>query len=207
MQKPSTYAFECILSVVDYLQNTNDLGITFGNAHGITGIYEASTVEGVSPEMQPVTWNDSAFGDLSPHMGCFVRSNYGASSWISKQIKFFTPKSSCEAEVGALMIGVKETMFNRHITEEFGIRIFGPSTIYTDNKAAYDLMTKGGVTKNTVHFERWLHYVRELYLRGKIRVFLVSTDVMWADDKTKVMPKKKQAQCRAEQLNLARTTE
>ena len=91
MQKPSTYAFECILSVVDYLQNTNDLGITFGNAHGITGIYEASTVEEVSPEMQPVTWNDSAFGDLSPHMGCFVRSNYGASSWISKQIKFFTP--------------------------------------------------------------------------------------------------------------------
>ena len=40
-----------------------------------------------------------------------------------------------------LMIGVKETMFNRHITEEFGVKIFGPSTIYTDNKAAYDLMT------------------------------------------------------------------
>lgn len=59
-----------------------------------------------------------------------------------------------------------------------------------------------GVTKHTAHFERWLHYAREEYLRGWAEIYLTVTDLMMADDKTKALPEKsKFMRCRKYQLN------
>ena len=57
-------------------------------------------------------------------------------------------------------------------------------------------------TKRSVHFERRLHYARELYLRQIIFVILVPTDKMMADDKTKaVQDRAKVIKCRDFQIN------
>ena len=53
-----------------------------------------------------------------------------------------------------------------------------------------------------MHFERRLHYARELYLRQIIFVILVPTDKMMADDKTKaVQDRAKVIKCRDFQIN------
>ena len=53
-----------------------------------------------------------------------------------------------------------------------------------------------------MHFERWLYYVREAYLKKKVTITYVPTDKMRADDKTKVVHKGKFEFCRKHQLNL-----
>ena len=46
-----------------------------------------------------------------------------------------------------------------------------------------------GATKRTLHFDRWLHFARELCLANKIQIFLVGTDDMMADGFTKPVDK------------------
>ena len=65
------------------------------------------------------------------------------------------------------------------------IEFDGPSACITDNKATYDVIRNPGATKRTAHFDRWLHFARELYLRNAIKMYLTTTDRMMADFMTK----------------------
>ena len=77
----------------------------------------------------------------------------------------------------------------------------GPSVTVTDNKAAYDVIRNPGATKNTVHFDRRLHYARELYLMHAIKVILTTTDRMMADIFTKASDKTMFLRCREYIMN------
>ena len=77
-----------------------------------------------------------------------------------------------------------------------------PLVMVTDSKAGRDTVMNAGATKHTVHFERWLHFARSLQLRNIIKTVLITTDLMRADDKTKVVDKKKFEMCRRETMNL-----
>jgi hypothetical protein len=68
-------------------------------------------------------------------------------------------------------------------------------------KSAADVVKNPGVTKHTAHFERWLHWARELFLNRVIDIYLTSTDHMMADDKTKVVDRNKCLKCRQFQTN------
>ena len=72
----------------------------------------------------------------------------------------------------------------------------------SDSQSGLDIVRNPGATKHSVHFERWLYYVRDLYLRGKLKITFRGTNVMPADDKTKVVFKAKFIYCRRMQLNL-----
>ena len=97
----------------------------------------------------------------------------------------------------------KELIFTANIEEDMtGKAPPAPLVLITDNKAAYDVIRNHGATKNTVHVERWMMYVRELYIKGKIDIVLVPTEIMRADDKTKIVDRKKFEYCRKMTMNL-----
>ena len=73
--------------------------------------------------------------------------------------------------------------------------------IVTDSQSARDGVVNQGATKHSVHYERREWYAREMYLRRKMKVRLVKTEKMRADDKTKVVHKAK-FYCRKYQMNL-----
>ena len=52
------------------------------------------------------------------------------------------------------------------------------------------------LTKRTLHFDRWLHFARELCLLNRIEIFLTGTDNMMADGFTKPVDKTKFLKCR-----------
>ena len=58
-------------------------------------------------------------------------------------------------------------------------------------------------TKRTAHFDRWLHFARDLRLRNAIEIFLTGTDNMMADFFTKPVDKTTFLRCRKYVLNLA----
>ena len=97
----------------------------------------------------------------------------------------------------------KEIVFIRNILVDLGDPPNGPSVMVTDSKAANDTVVNPGATKHTVHFERWLHFARSLHLKNVIKSTLLGTDYMRADDKTKVVDKKKFLMCRRETMNLS----
>ena len=72
-----------------------------------------------------------------------------------------------------------------------------PSASLIDNKAAVDVVRFPGATKRTLHFDRWLHFARELCLRNKVELFLVGTDDMMGDIFTKALDKTKFIKCRS----------
>ena len=65
-----------------------------------------------------------------------------------------------------------------------------------DNKSARDVIKCPGATKRTVHFDRWLHFARELVLMNKAEIFFAPTDMMMADGMTKAVDKTKFLKCR-----------
>ena len=156
---------------------------------------------------EPRVWHDASFGgrDFSPYGGGYVEFYYGPVTWVSRKLKF-VPLSTCEAEVGAMVGMAKEAVFIREVLKDLGEVVQGPMVMVTDSKAANDTVVNAGATKHTVHFERWLHFARSLQLRNIIKSVLVGTDAMRADDKTKVVDKKKFAMCRRETMNLEKDT-
>ena len=197
MQSPSTEAYEAALNLLRYMYHTKHMGITFGNIDP-----ERTKMVGIQ-KSEPFVWADASFGgrEFSPYGGGYVECHYGPLGWIARRLKF-KPLSTFEAEVAALVVMLKEGMFSVEILKEMGFKIMFPVSAATDSKSAYDAIKNAGVTKNSVHFERWLHYARDLAMRNRVSVILVGTDVQMADDKTKVVDKRKFLACRRAQMNL-----
>ena len=97
---------------------------------------------------------------------------------------------------------LKEAKFVMGILRDMHAGVECPVPCVTDSKSARDIIMNPGVTKHTAHFERWLHYAREEYLKGWSNIYLTVTDLMMADIATKPLSEKnKFLKCRAFQLN------
>ena len=198
MQAPSTGAWEAALGVAAYLNSTSELGITFG------GGQRACCVESAT-RLHPICISDGSFGrDPHPFVGGFVEWRNGPAVWVARKSKSTsTALSSCEIELNALVMMLKEALFVTQMVQFTGIKLVGPMPVITDNKAAYDVIKCPGATKRTAHFDRWLHFARDLRLRNAIEIFLTGTDNMMADFFTKPVDKTTFLRCRKYVLNLA----
>ena len=201
MQSPSNEAYDAVMNLLHYLYHTRHMGITFGPA-------DANRVRDDDIERsEPRVWSDASWGgrEFQPYGGGYIEFYFGPIIWVSRKMKF-VPLSTCEAEVAAMVMLAKEVLFVRGILQDLGETMAGPIITVTDSKAANDTIVNAGATKHTVHFERWLHFARSLQLRNVLKSVLVSTDIMRADDKTKVVDKKKFNFCRRAIMNLPADT-
>ena len=114
--------------------------------------------------------------------------------WFARKLKFI-PLSTCEAEVAALVNGLKESVFVLEILTDLGYE-FESLPGFTDSKSGYDTVLNPGVTKRTAHFERWLYYAREMYLANKLLLSLVKDEEMMADALSKITDRVKFFKCR-----------
>ena len=191
MQAPTLQAWEAALSITSYLNATKEYGITF-NAQPESCC--ASEID--LRKKRLVVFSDASFGrDIHPFAGGVVQWRNGPISWLSRKAKF-VPQSSCEIEVFAVVMVLKEAEFAAQVLEFVNARLEAPTACITDNKAACDVIKYPGATKRTLHFDRWLHFARELCLANKVQIFLVGTDDMMADGFTKPVDKTKFLKCR-----------
>ena len=107
-----------------------------------------------------------------------------------------------ENEVAAMVAICKGGQFTVHVLEDMHVVLTRIFELLTDSQSGRDSVVNLGATKNTVHYERWLHYARDLYLRKMMMITFVPTERMRADDKTKVVHKAKLLFCRMMQMNL-----
>ena len=112
----------------------------------------------------------------------------GLVSFASKQLKTVA-FSSCEAEYAAASYTCKEIEFIRRICEDMGVVLRQRLVLAVDNTAAIDIAHDVGVSARTKHFDRAIHYLRDLtQLRRVVPVF-VNTFQQRADGYTKILDK------------------
>ena len=109
-------------------------------------------------------------------------------SFSSKQLKTVA-FSSCEAEYAAASYTCKEIEFVRNICSDMGVVLQGRLVLAVDNTAAIDIAHDVGVSGRTKHFDRAVHYLRDLTQLRRVLPTFVKTDLQRADGYTKALAK------------------
>ena len=112
----------------------------------------------------------------------------GLVSFASKQLKTVA-FSSCEAEYAAGSFCCKEIEFVRNICDELGLTLKGRLVLALDNTACIDIAHDVGVSGRTKHFDRAIHYLRDLTQLKRVLPTFVSTNKQRADGYTKALDK------------------
>ena len=109
-------------------------------------------------------------------------------SFASKQLKTVAFSSS-EAEYAAASYTCKEIEFIRNICDDMGVTLHGRLVLAVDNTAAIDIAHDVGVSGRTKHFDRAIHYLRDLTQLRRVLPAHVTTDQQRADGYTKPLTK------------------
>ena len=172
MSDPTIDAWNAAIALLSYLYNTRSLGL----------LYERRD------DVELSLYSDSSYGEPKPMYGSVVFANGTPISWMSKKQKI-VPQSSCEAETAALCAGCKVLVFIYNLLKELGTTVKLPMQTHTDNDATRLSTINPGTTARTRHYELWMRYCRELYLKLMIGINWVPTKEQIADLFTKPLDK------------------
>ena len=139
-----------------------------------------------------VAYSDSSWGNEYPYpmFGYGVYLYGGLISFSTKQLKVVA-FSSCEAEYAASSYACKEVEFIRNICADLSLMLQGRLVLALDNSACIDIAFDVGVSGRTKHFDRAIHYLRDLTQMRRMLPAFVSTDMQKADGFTKALNKSK----------------
>ena len=137
-----------------------------------------------------VAYSDSSWGNKYPYpmFGYSVSLFGGLVSFASKQLKTVA-FSSCEAEYAAASYACKEVEFVRNVCADMGVILRGRLVLAVDNTACIDIAHDVGVSARTKHFDRAIHYLRDLTQLRKVIPVYVNTNQQRADGYTKALDK------------------
>ena len=90
----------------------------------------------------------------------------GAISFQSRKLKI-VPQSSMEAETAVYSVSSRDIAFMTNFLGSDGMQldVRCPITMYCDNQYAVGGIKNASTTMRTRHFERWLRYGRELFVK------------------------------------------
>ena len=139
-----------------------------------------------------IAYSDSSWGNQYPYpmFGYGIYLFGGLISYGSKQLKTVA-FSSCEAEYAAASYACKEVEFIRNICADMGVVLQSRLVLALDNTAAIDIANDVGVSARTKHFDRAIHYLRDLTQMRRILPFYVKATDQRADGYTKALDKSK----------------
>lgn len=187
MHDPSIEAWDAGIDVLTYLLSVKHLGITYdGNNPNLIAFSDSS-------------WNQTP----NPFGGHVVMIAGGAISFQARKLKI-VPQSSAEAETAIYARCCKDVDFLINILGSDGMQldINLPVSIYCDNSAAVSHVKDVGAKSRTRHYERWLQYGREHFLRRRSVPEWVPTTIQVADIFTKPLDPTTFRKFRAALLNI-----
>ena len=135
-------------------------------------------------------YSDSSWGNKYPYpmFGYGVYLYGSLITYASKQLKTVA-FSSCEAEYAAASFCCKEIEFIRNLCYDMGVELYGRLVLAVDNTAAIIVAHDVGVSGRTKHFDRAIHYLRDLTQLRRVLPAYVSTKLQRADGFTKALDK------------------
>lgn len=175
--------------------------------HSVCALLEKRTYITYTPDAAAWLCPEEFDGDRAAFDGAFGLHGYCDSSWklrsLSGHILFVAGgpvdwatklirtvcHSSSEAEVAAGCNLAKSLVYVRQLLSALGIELKGATPVFIDSQAAILIASNLGVTKRTLHVERWQHftYLRLCVARKVLSLIHVVTQRQRADGLTKVV--------------------
>ena len=189
---PGPQHVNAVKRVVMYLYNTRSLGISYSrqtSALNVPIIYEGARhpLDSGANKLQTFTDSDYA-GDSTRRstMGNVIMLNGGPIAWSSILGKTVAT-STCEAEVNAAVVSVKEAIHFRRMLCDLGLMSEEiPLQIAEDNSACI-AQAEAGLrhVRNAKHYEVKLHFLQSAVVDKVVEFVYCPTDQMLADFFTK----------------------
>ena len=189
MSDPSSDCCDAAVQLLQYLHSTRKKRMFFpGTVNVPDGLSKHS--KDIESNHGFVAYSDSSWGNSTPYpmFGFGIYMYGGLVSFASKQLKTVA-FSSCEAEYAAASYTCKEIEFIRNICDDMGVTLQGRLVLAVDNTAAIDIAHDVGVSGRTKHFDRAIHYLRDLTQLRRVLPAHVTTDQQRADGYTKPLTK------------------
>ena len=167
-----------------YLKGSQEMGIEYrrsenGEADPMMGYCDSDFASNIDSRKSQTGYIFKLFG--------------GAVSWKSS-LQSVVALSTTEAEYIALTEAVKEAMWLRGITADFGL-VQESLTIFCDSNGAICLAKHQVFHERTKHIDIRLHFIRDVIEGGEIKVTKVGTEDNAADVLTKALPVSKFRHC------------
>ncbi len=176
-QNPGESHWTAVKNILKYLRNTKDMFLVYGGVEGELGV---------------TCYTDASFetdrDDSRSQTGYVFVMNGGAVDWKSAK-QSTTAMSSTEAEYIAASEATMEAVWIRKFISGLGVVPSNerPMNMYCDNSGAIIIANEPGVQKGAKHYQRKVHYIREIIQMGEINLLKVHTDENVADPFTKPM--------------------
>jgi hypothetical protein len=189
LSDPSSECCEAAVMLLQYLYSTRDKRMGFTGKIEIPAGLEIHKSD-ILNNHGFVAYTDSSWGNKYPYpmFGYGIYLYGGLISFASKQLKTVA-FSSCEAEYAAASFACKEIEFVRNICDDMGVTLHGRLVLAVDNTAAIDIAHDVGVSGRTKHFDRAIHYLRDLTQARRVVPAFVNTRDQRADGYTKPLDK------------------
>lgn len=197
---PTQQHYDAALNVLGYLVGTRAMGITYGGELKIPmGLKEYPP--GFVESRGLHSYHDSSWGTAPRPFGGYVIMRCNGAVNVSSRTLKIVPDSTAQAETAMASKAAKDTVAARIVCEDIGRTVRGPTVLIGDNKAAYDIIIKSGLTARTRYFERATLIVKRFYMLLMIVPYLVPTTAMVADILTKCTDKQTFYRMRSYMLN------
>ena len=184
MSDPSPLAYEQALGVLSYLYKTRHYRIIYRRDFKVpTEMWKHN--ESIERNMGFHVYSDSSWNVPHPSYGFALFLAGGPISFVSKTLR--SADSSCEAEYTASSKAARDIVYIRNLCDELGFTLHGGLVLGVDNTAAIDVARNLGITARTKHYSREIHYIREQYDRGSVKLLYVPTKQQRADIFTKAL--------------------
>ena len=191
LSDPSEDCCKAATQLLQYLWSTKDRKMVFNGSCTVPQGLSKHAVD-IKKNHGFVAYSDSSWGNKYPYpmFGYGIYLFGGLISFGSKQLKTVA-FSSCEAEYAAAAYCCKEIEFVRNLCFDMGVVLYGRLVLAVDNTAVIDVAHDVGVSARTKHFDRAIHYLRDLTQLRRVLPHYVSTDMQRADGYTKSLDKSK----------------
>jgi hypothetical protein len=180
---PGVEHWTAVKNILKYLNRTKDMFLVYGGDEelAVKGYVDASF--------------NTDIDDSKSQSGYVFILNGAAVSWRSSKQSVIA-ESTTEAEYVAAAEAAQEGVWMREFMIELGVvpSALDPMVIYCDNTGAIANAKEPRSHKNSKHFKRRLHSIREHVKDGNINICKVHTDLNVADPLTKALPRAKHDQ-------------
>ena len=162
LSDPSEDCCKAATQLLQYLWSTKDRKMVFNGSCTVPPGLSKHAVD-IKKNHGFVAYSDSSWGNKYPYpmFGFGIYLFGGLISFGSKQLKTVA-FSSCEAEYAAAAYCCKEIEFVRNLCFDMGVVLYGRLVLAVDNTAVIDVAHDVGVSARTKHFDRAIHYLREV---------------------------------------------
>nr|GFA36148.1 ribonuclease H-like domain-containing protein [Tanacetum cinerariifolium] len=175
MHDPREPHFSALKRILRYIRGTLDYGLQ---------LFSSSTTKLVA--YSDVDWAGCPTTRRSTSGYCVFFGN-NLLSWSSKRHPTLS-RFSAETEYRGIANAVAETCWLRNLLRELHSSLSSATLVYCDNVSAVYLSCNPVQHQRTKHIETDIHFVRDLFAAGQVRVLHVPSRYQFADILTKGLP-------------------